>query len=98
MDVQAAAIIYIAVKVTATIYRAEDERVKNDISTKLQQYINGLGIHENVVLSSIVVLLKQITGITDISGLTLNDSTDNIIVGINQIARFESVDITIVNQ
>ena len=98
VDVQAAAIVYIAVKVTATIYRAEEARVRNDITTTLQQYINGLGIHENVVLSSIVVLLKQITGITDISGLTLNDSTDNINIGINQIARFESVDITIVNQ
>lgn len=98
VDVQAAAIVYISVIVTATIYRAEEERVKNEITTKLQQYINGLGIHENVVLSSIVVLLKQITGITDISGLTLNGSTDNILIGVNQIARFESVEISIINQ
>ena len=48
VDVQAAAIVYIAVKVTATIYRAEEARVRNDITTKLQQYINGLGINENV--------------------------------------------------
>ena len=62
--------------------------------TKLQEYINGLGIHENVVLSSIVVLIKQISGVTDVSGLTLNGTTDNINIGVNQIARFNSVTIT----
>lgn len=100
VDVQAAAIIEISIKVTATIYRVEEARVRNDISTKLQEYINGLGIHENVVLSSIVVLLKQISGITDISGLTVlhgaEYTSENIIVGVNQIARFNDVDITII--
>jgi len=91
----------VSIKLTATIYRAEEARITNDITTKLQEYINGLGIHENVVLSSIIVLLKQITGITDISGLqqkvgAADWSTDNVIVGNNQIARFNSVDITIV--
>ena len=98
VDVSAATPIYIDVKVTATIYRAEEARIRNDITVKLQEYINGLGIHENVILSSIIVLLKQIPGITDISGLTLNNSTDNIIVNVMQIARFGSVDITIINQ
>ena len=98
MDIQAASIIAITIEVTATIYRVEEARVRNTITTKLQEYINGLGIHEDVVLSSIVVLLKQISGITDISGLTINGSTDNINIGVNQIARFNSVEITIQNQ
>ena len=88
----------ITIALTATIYRVEEARVRNDITVKLQEYINGLGIHENVVLSSIIVLLKQIPGITDISGLTVNGSTDNIVISVNQIARFGSVDITIINQ
>lgn len=98
VDVQAAAIIDISIAVTATIYRVEEARVRNDLSTKLQEYINGLGIHENVILSSIIVLLKQISGITDISGLTINGNSDNINIGVNQIARFSNVVITIVNQ
>lgn len=98
MEVTSAVAYPISIALTATIYRVEEARVTNEITTKLQEYINGLGIHENVVLSSIIVLLKQIPGITDISGLTLNDSTDNIIVGVNQIARFDDVTITIVNQ
>lgn len=98
VDVQAASIISISVEVTATIYRVEEARIIDDITTKLQEYINGLGIHENVVLSSIVVLLKQISGITDISGLTLNGSTDNISIGVNQIARYSDVEIHIVQQ
>lgn len=98
VDIQAASIIDVAIVVTATIYRAEEARIRNDITSKLQEYINGLGIHENIVLSSIIVLLKQISGITDISGLTVNGSTDNINVGVNQIARFSTVDITIINQ
>lgn len=98
IDVQPAVPINISIEVTATIYRIEEARIRNDITTKLQEYINGLGINENVVLSSIVVLLKQLPGITDISGLTLNDTTDNITIGVNQIARFNDVDITIINQ
>ena len=97
-EVTAATKVDINIVVTATIYRVEEARVQNDITVKLQEYINGLGIHENVVLSSIIVLLKQIPGITDISGLTVNNSTDNIIIDVNQIARFKSVDITIINQ
>lgn len=89
---------YIPITVTATIYRVEEARIRNEITIKLQEYINGLGIHENVVLSSIIVLLKQIPGITDISGLTLKGGTDNVIIGVNQIARFQSVTITIINQ
>lgn len=97
-DVTAATIVPITIELTATIYRVEEARIQNDITVKLQEYINGLGIHENVVLSSIIVLLKQIPGITDISGLTINGSTDNIIISEKQIARFYSVEITIVNQ
>lgn len=88
IDFQSAAIIEITVELTATIYRIEEARVTNDITMKLQEYINGLGIHENVVLSSIIVLLKQIAGVTDVSGLSINGNTDNIIIGVNQIARF----------
>lgn len=97
-DVVAATKVDIAIVLTATIYRVEEARVKNDITVKLQEYINGLGIHENVILSSIIVLLKQIPGITDISGLTLNGSTDNVIINVMQIARFASANITTVNQ
>ena len=98
IDFQSAAIIEITIEVTATIYRAEEARVRSDITVKLQEYINGLGIHENVVLSSIIVLLKQIPGVTDISGLTINGSTDNINIGVNQIARFYEANVEIVQQ
>ena len=98
VDFQSAAIIEVSIEVTATIYRAEEARVRNDITVKLQEYINGLGIHENVVLSSIIVLLKQISGVTDISGLTLNNTTDNIVIGVNQIARFYAADVHITQQ
>lgn len=98
VDVQAASIIDISINVTATVFRVDEGRIRDDITVKLQEYINGLGIHENVVLSSIVVLLKQIPGITDISGLTINSSTDNIPIGVNQIARFSDVTVNIITQ
>lgn len=98
VDVTTATPVYIPITVTATIYRVEEARIRDEIKTKLQEYINGLGIHENVILSSIIVLLKQIPGITDISGLTIDGGTDNKIIAVNQIARFQSVTITIVNQ
>ena len=88
IDVQGASDISVTVEADVTIYRAEVARVENDIATKLQEYINGLGINENVVLSSVIVLIKQIAGVTDVSGLTLNDTSDNITIGVNQIARF----------
>lgn len=96
VEVQPATIVPVTVSVNITIYRAEVQRVKNDVETKLQEYINGLGINENVVLSSIVVLLKQISGITDVTGLTLNGETENIVCGVNAIARFEEAIITVV--
>ena len=104
VEVLPASPMEIYVKLTATIYRVEEARVVDEITTKLQEYINGLGIHENVVLSSIIVLLKQISGVTDISGLQVKVgssgewSTDNVIVGNNQIARFNSADITPIQQ
>lgn len=98
VEVTTATPVNIPITVTATIYRVEEARVRNEITTKLQEYINGLGIHENVILSSIIVLLKQIPGITDISGLTIDGGTDNKIIAVNQIARFQSVNITIINQ
>lgn len=98
VEITTATPVAISIEVTATIYRVEAARIENDITVKLQEYINGLGIHENVVLSSIIVLLKQIPGITDISGLTLNGDTDNVIISVQQIARFEGVEIHIINQ
>ena len=99
VDFQAASAIYVDVKVTISIYRVEAERVQDDVQRKVQEYINGLGIHENVVVSSLIVLLKQISGITDITGLMLKTadewSSDNVIIGINQIARFNDIEITI---
>jgi uncharacterized phage protein gp47/JayE len=98
VDVQAAVPKSVVITLTATIFRAEEARVRSDITTKLQEYVNGLGIHENVILSSIIVLMKQIAGVTDVSGVLLNSESDNINIGNNEIARFTSVDITIVNQ
>lgn len=98
VDVQPASVIDISVSLTATIYRVDANRIQDDITVKLQNYINSLGINEDVVLSSIIVLLKQITGITDISGVEINDAADNVRIGINQIARFNSVIVNIVNQ
>ena len=98
VDFQAAIGVAITIEVTVTIYRAEQARVESDVTVKLQEYINGLGIHENVVLSSIIVLLKQISGVTDISGLTLNGNADNVTIGVNQIARFYDVVIHPVQQ
>ena len=47
-----------------------------------------------------IVLLKQVSGVTDVSGLMLKTGdewvADNINIGVNMIARFNSVDITIV--
>lgn len=102
IDIQAASIIEVQIKGTVYIYRAEQARVENEVQTKLQEYINGLGIHENVVLSSIIVLLRQLSGIVDVSGIQLkaNEETgwvsDNIEIGINQIARFSSESITVI--
>lgn len=98
VEVSAATIVSINISLIATIYRVEEARIRNDIAVKLQEYINGLGIHENVILSSVIVLLRQIPGITDISNLTINGSADNVIISDSQIARFGSATINIINQ
>ena len=97
-DVLAADAVPVDVSFTVYVYRVDHEKIKNTLTDKLQNYINGLGIHSSVVLTSVIVMIKQVTGVQDITNLTLNGGTENININEHSIARFNSATINVYNQ
>ena len=95
VEVKAATQVEIAISVTCTIYRTEDAVAQADILEALQDEIDSLGINENVVLTSLILRLRRISYIKDVSDLLVNGSAENVTIAVNQIARFSSASITL---
>ena len=95
VDVQSATNVPISVEVTCSIYRTEDALAISEIKEMIEEEINKLGIHENVVWTSIILALRRISYVKDVSGLLINGVADNVKIGIDQIARFENAEITV---
>jgi len=66
--------------------------VKNDVKSAISNYINGLGVGEDVVLSEIIAAVMAVTGIVDSSILT---PTANVLIAANELARISETDIIV---
>lgn len=82
----------ITVTCTVSVYRVDNETATFDIRNAIEEEINGLGINENVVITDLILRLRRISYVKDCK-ITL--PTDNVEIGINQIARFEDINITL---
>lgn len=89
-DVAAATPIYITITGVAVKYRTDKATADHDISEALKEEINNLTIGEDVLLTSIIMKLRQISYIKDVSGIQINGETENFTIRNTQIARFES--------
>lgn len=69
---------------------AEQSVVEDKAADAIADYINSLGVGEDVVLSEISALLMNIDGIEDVEFL---DPTENIPISDNEIARIATNDI-----
>lgn len=76
--------------IRVTIYRADPETAKEEIKTTVRDYVNSLGIGENVVLTSIILKIRSLTYVRDVSIISPND---NILIANNQIARFNDAEV-----
>lgn len=73
--------------VTVTTHRADPEVAKVEIKNAIMDYVNGLGIGENVVLTSVMLKIRSLSYVTDV---VINSPETNILVAGNQIAWFTS--------
>lgn len=95
VDVMSATNVPITVSVTCKTYRTEDALAISEIKQAIEQAINGLGINEKVVWTDIILALRRISYVKDVSNLLINGASDNISINIDQIARFESANVTV---
>lgn len=96
--IAAASPIAINVKCTCTIYRTEDSKAVYEIQQALEEEINSLGINEKVVLTSLILRLRRISYVRDVSNLEINGNKENQEIGVNQIARCGTLTISIINE
>lgn len=91
--------ISINISVSIQIYRTENTVAKKEITETLTNFINSLEIGENVIVSDLVMTLRQISYVTDVQQLKIGTKdlgTENIIVGQNQIARMGKITLTFI--
>lgn len=85
--------IDIEIKVKCKIYRTEHEVAMYDIENAIKEIINNLTIGEDLLVTSLILVLRKIPYVRDVSSITINDQTGNIQIGESQICRFKSVNI-----
>lgn len=91
--------IFVNISVSVKIYRTEDAVARAEITESLTNFINNLSIGENVVLSDLVMNLRQIVYVKDVQGLKIGTNQlgpDNIIISQNQIARMGTLTLTFI--
>lgn len=92
--VLAATPVTINVEVTCKIYRTEHAQAELEITDAIQQEINSLSINENFVLTSLILKLRQISYVKDV---VITTPSGNVDIDINQIARFGTATINLVD-
>lgn len=98
-QVSAASPVSVNISLTCKVYRTEEATAMYDIKNAIQEEINSLGINEDVILTSIIMRLRRISYIKDVSNIVLSGaaSSGNVEIGDSQIARCGNITLTIVN-
>lgn len=60
------------------------------ISTEIEEYINGLGIGQNVIYTKVISLCHVVEGVTN-AVVTINGLGANLIIGDDEISQFDGV-------
>jgi uncharacterized phage protein gp47/JayE len=66
---------------TVTVQSAQLATATSAITTVIQNYIAGLGPNAIIRLSTITELIMQVSGVVDITGLTINGVASNLTLG-----------------
>lgn len=69
--------------------------ISNDIKTAIINYVDGLGVSDDVIMSEVIVAVMDITGVAAITFNTPEPSTERISVADNEKAFIEPDDISV---
>lgn len=77
----------VSFSIKATVSRIDSEIAKAEIKNTVREYINGLSIGDDVILTSVMLKVRSLSYVQDVS---ISSPTENIIIANNQIARFNN--------
>lgn len=83
----------LAVTMKCFIYRVDEEYALNEIQNILEKEILKYKIGERVIITDLLLAIKRLSFVKDISDFKINGSTNNIVINENQVAKFKSCDI-----
>lgn len=69
--------------------------LSNEIKSSIATHINKLAVGNDVTISDLIVVVKRVTGVSDVVITSLNGYETNLLISDNQLARISSDNITI---
>lgn len=66
--------------------------ISGEVSNVISEYINSLGVGEDVILSEIIAAAQSVNGVFDVE---IQNLTENITIADNELSRIESQDIIV---
>ena len=66
--------------------------VSNDVSSAISEYINSLGVGDDVVLAEVVCAALEVTGVADVE---VENHESNIVIADGELARIDSADLVV---
>lgn len=85
-------VVSVDFEIEVSLFRADTEMAKEDIENNVRNYVNSLAIGENVVLTSVILILRRLKYVTD---LKITKPADNILISASQVARFSSINVNV---
>lgn len=95
MNVRVASAIPVnaSISVKCTVYRTDHTTADFEIEEAIRQEINNLTIGKDILISSLILRLRQIAYITDVTEIKINGLAENLKMNPNQVAKFNSITI-----
>jgi hypothetical protein len=70
-----------------------DAQIEPSVLTAVQNYVNSLGIGDNIIVAEIIRVVKELSGVDDVAMIS---PTANITISSNQIARITDANVDVV--
>lgn len=87
--------VTVSVKIKASA-SYEAEKGKAQIVSNLQEHINGLGVGNSVILSSLYGKIHSVAGVEDVTEILLNGSESNVVINKYSTARCTDVTVEVI--
>jgi hypothetical protein len=86
--------IFISLTITS-LSGSSVSSLSNEIKSSISTHINKLAVGNDVTISDLIVVVKRVTGVSDVVITSLNGYDTNLLISDNQLARVSSDNITI---